>query len=625
MNPTPDPEKRLALCMIVKNEAELLGPCLESIRELADEMIVIDTGSQDATVALAEQYGARVFPHQWQNDFSLARNLSLEQASSDWILFLDADERIDPASLPLLKEILNDPDAAEGYRLQFINYIGDGSAPIQSPLLRLFQNRGYRFTGKIHEQIETTIAAHGPIRDAPVIVHHFGYLPKIQAEKNKGNRNITLLQTELQAAPHDSYLRFQLGRSLGIAGRHAEAVREFEQIWDHYEKTDPKAWPAYAVHAIYLMSKSYRLLGRFEPAAQWSQWALRHWSTAELFFQHGVNQQSLHRYAEAIGAFTGCLRAKKDERFVFQTQVGMESFLTMLQLGKIYEFCGDAETARAWYAEAFQHSPDHPDSVYRLVRLTPDPESLGSFLRSITSPNALEAFCFGCAEIGYPATPALLDRLEKKGVTRSTRNARLRYLGRHGDRNEWTRLLQNDPDEYARFIECLVLLNEQDMPAFRKKAQGLQKYRAQAEAVQAVLDNRPGRPQAGLVLPLCIDFSLQYVFDSILLSFSPEHQDEALLEAQKAWKQGYDFARSPGNCGVACDLRTARALDRQDPLQARFWLEKAEEHGHTITRCLHRLRWERLAGDAEKYKIVLENALKEFPESLLLQKTAGAQ
>ena len=86
--------------MIVKDEAAMLGPCLESVKELMDEIIIVDTGSTDETVALSEKFGAKVIRHQWQNDFALARNLSLEQATGDWILFLDADERMDRPSLP---------------------------------------------------------------------------------------------------------------------------------------------------------------------------------------------------------------------------------------------------------------------------------------------------------------------------------------------------------------------------------------------------------------------------------------------------------------------------------------------------------------------------------------------
>jgi len=84
----------LSLCMIVKNEELHLARCLKSVRGLADEMILVDTGSTDRTVEVARSYGARVFHFTWQDDFSLARNHSLEAASGEWILVLDADESI---------------------------------------------------------------------------------------------------------------------------------------------------------------------------------------------------------------------------------------------------------------------------------------------------------------------------------------------------------------------------------------------------------------------------------------------------------------------------------------------------------------------------------------------------
>ena len=84
----------LSVCMIVKNEEALLNDCLASVKSVADEVIVVDTGSDDKTVEIAESHGARIFTIEWTDDFSAARNFSLEQAKGNWILVVDADEHL---------------------------------------------------------------------------------------------------------------------------------------------------------------------------------------------------------------------------------------------------------------------------------------------------------------------------------------------------------------------------------------------------------------------------------------------------------------------------------------------------------------------------------------------------
>jgi glycosyltransferase involved in cell wall biosynthesis len=91
----------ISLCMIVKDEAENLPRCLESVQDLVHECIVVDTGSTDATCDIATRYGARVHSFTWNNDFAAARNVSLDYATGDWVLVLDADEVLTPEALLL--------------------------------------------------------------------------------------------------------------------------------------------------------------------------------------------------------------------------------------------------------------------------------------------------------------------------------------------------------------------------------------------------------------------------------------------------------------------------------------------------------------------------------------------
>ena len=97
----------ISLCMIVKNEEDFLSQCLQSVEGVVDEIVMVDTGSSDLTLEIARSFKAKVFQHEWKEDFSDARNVSLKHATSDWILFLDGDEVLEPESARMLPEMLN--------------------------------------------------------------------------------------------------------------------------------------------------------------------------------------------------------------------------------------------------------------------------------------------------------------------------------------------------------------------------------------------------------------------------------------------------------------------------------------------------------------------------------------
>ena len=145
---------RLSLCMIVKDEEEMLAGCLEPLRGVVDEMVVVDTGSTDRTVEIAESFGAKVVHFPWNGSFADARNVSLDNATGDWIMYLDADEHIEAEDAPKLRDLLG-RTWREGFNLVETNYTGgeDTGSATTHLALRLWRRRPeYRFEGRIHEQ-----------------------------------------------------------------------------------------------------------------------------------------------------------------------------------------------------------------------------------------------------------------------------------------------------------------------------------------------------------------------------------------------------------------------------------------------------------------------------------------
>ena len=210
---------RLSLCMIVKDEEEMLPGCLEPLRGVVDEMIVVDTGSSDRTVEIAESFGAKVVHFPWNGSFADARNVSIDNATCDWVMYLDADEHMIPEDAPKLRALLT-RTWREAFYLVETNYTGgdESGAAVTHLALRLWRHRPeYRFEGRIHEQKTHTMPMYLPERfeTTTIRVRHYGYLNQRIASKVKSQRNIELLEQEARENP-SPFNDYNLARSLAI-------------------------------------------------------------------------------------------------------------------------------------------------------------------------------------------------------------------------------------------------------------------------------------------------------------------------------------------------------------------------------------------------------------------------
>jgi glycosyltransferase involved in cell wall biosynthesis len=232
----PAEGKRISLAMIVKDEEEMLPRCLEAIHDVVDEMIIVDTGSTDRTVEIAESYGATVLHHEWTGDFSEARNISLDAATGDWFLYLDADEVLVREDAERLRELAGHV-WREAFFLTETNFTGDvddGTA-VNHNTLRLFRNRPeYRFEGRIHEQLAHCLPSGMPerIEQPSVRIEHYGYLGAVRDAKEKSRRNIELLERQQAEGEMSPFLCFNLGSEYAAAGDAEGALKQFQASWD---------------------------------------------------------------------------------------------------------------------------------------------------------------------------------------------------------------------------------------------------------------------------------------------------------------------------------------------------------------------------------------------------------
>jgi predicted Zn-dependent protease len=226
--------------MIVKDGGAGLARCLESARGVADEWVVVDTGSRDDSVARAKAAGATVLHREWQDDFAAARNAGLEAARGEWILLLDADERLEPPSPSGLRDALRRPQYV-GYFLPVTSELAGGDQ-LESTILRLWRHsKEVRFRFPIHEQVLPDlekVAARSGQRFAlleDVVVLHEGYTPAAIAAHDKVARNLRLFRKAVAQHPGEPYLWYKFADFLrGQRERQAEALaaaeRAFEQL-----------------------------------------------------------------------------------------------------------------------------------------------------------------------------------------------------------------------------------------------------------------------------------------------------------------------------------------------------------------------------------------------------------
>ncbi len=198
--------------MIVRNEEKFLGGCLASIKDVVDEIIVVDTGSNDSTKEIALEYGARVFDFPWNGDFAAARNEALSHCRGQWVLYIDADERLRPIDKSYIGEILSDVGKV-AYTVMFYPIVGY-TAYREYRIFR--SDPRIRFEGVIHESMVSPIFNVAredglEIGESELVVDHLGYEGDLM---HKHKRNVPLLRDQIENDPERIYLRWQLGAAL---------------------------------------------------------------------------------------------------------------------------------------------------------------------------------------------------------------------------------------------------------------------------------------------------------------------------------------------------------------------------------------------------------------------------
>jgi glycosyltransferase involved in cell wall biosynthesis len=338
----------LSLCMIAKDEEANLPRCLESVKGVVDEIILVDTGSTDHTKEIAAEHGAKVFDFPWTGDFAAARNESLSHATGDWILVLDADEAIAPDGKLSLLDALRQ-DGYEAAFLPIINYAGAGEQQVRTTVLRLFRNRPeYRFEGAIHEQVMPSIQERGgQIGLANVTILHYGYLDKEIERQGKVKRNLAIALAEVEKKPEDTLALYGLGMEYMRSGEWEKALQAFKRSMEHL----PSQTVQYASRLMLDMALCLYMTDRSGLALEFLGDAIPVYPDyTDLYHLKGHLHLSRWEYPKARDAFKECL-AKGESPPYHISDVGVGTFLAWHGLGLAYDGLGKYIKAQNCYKQ----------------------------------------------------------------------------------------------------------------------------------------------------------------------------------------------------------------------------------------------------------------------------------
>ncbi len=392
----------LSLCMIVKNEEPFLPQVLTSVKNIVDEMVILDTGSTDRTVEIAKEFGARVHHFQWCNDFSAARNEVLNYVQGDWVLVLDADEVLNWEIVPHMKQ------AMKPERHLVINLVRQEVGASQSPyslVSRLFRNHPeIRFSRPYHAMVDDSVQAllqrepHWQVVSLPgVAIKHYGYQPGAIAALDKFTRARQAMEGFLASHPNDPYVCSKLGALYVQIGQVSEGIELLE-----------RGLRATLVESEVLFELHYQLANAYTGLKNLTR-ALEHYQVAiqqpilPLLKLGAYN--NLGNLLLAAGDLTNAKRA-------YETTLKIDPSLAAghNNLGMTLKALGRFEEAIASYQKAIQLNPDYADAYQNLgvvlLKLGKVPESLSAFGKAIAlheakNPAEAQRLRQGLQEMGF--------------------------------------------------------------------------------------------------------------------------------------------------------------------------------------------------------------------------------
>ncbi|MBS1714221.1 MAG: glycosyltransferase [Armatimonadetes bacterium] len=357
----------ISLCMIVKDEARVIGDCLRSAEPFFKEIIVVDTGSTDGTQEIARSFGAKVYEHPWENSFSDARNRSLSYAKGSWIFWMDADDTLPmKTGEAILDAAMSAPADVSGFVIP-VQFVTDGKdAGTRVDHVKLFR-RGpnVRFEGRIHEQVLQSLrSGGGMISRLYAVVLHSGYDTSPEGQAKKRARDRALLWLDLTERPNHPFVLFNLGMTAHFNTQHKKACRWLKKSIEAAEPGESHLRKAYVLLAV-----SQRELGLSAESAWTLEEGLRAVGTdPELHFQRALLHSRCGNLQEAVHHYSAALDADVSSCFN-SFDIGIKGFKTHHNLAGVLNALGRRTEAKEHYLKALSSSSDYAPSAEELFTI----------------------------------------------------------------------------------------------------------------------------------------------------------------------------------------------------------------------------------------------------------------
>lgn len=294
----------ISVCIIAKNEEKHIGNCLERIRPYGFEIIVVDTGSEDATREIAKRYTEQVYDFTWNDDFSAVRNFCAAKAAYDWILVLDCDEYVQDIDIRELSILMQKfPDYVGVLQLKNLLYGGGYGT---DDVIRFYNRNYYTFDAPIHEQVcNKDVRKRGDKVNCfyiPAEVIHYGYALSEEEMQRKQQRNLTLLYRYVKNNPDKAYAYFQIGQSETILGNDRKAIEAYERSIALDENTEHAYVPLMIIalaHAYMRLERSEEalfLMDKYADSCKMAKYVATH---ASVLWDRGQHTKALILYVKA--------------------------------------------------------------------------------------------------------------------------------------------------------------------------------------------------------------------------------------------------------------------------------------------------------------------------------------
>lgn len=479
--------------MIVRNEEERLATSLESVIEYVDEIVIVDTGSSDRTVDIAKKYTDNVFCIDWEGDFSAARNFAKSCCSGEWILSLDADEKLDCRDGTLRELIAADQEHA----LFFLPLDSQSTECLKEydrfMVVRFFRNKPeYSFAGKIHEQVMIPKPDEVGFAANPIIVH--AAVPLRQRNRRR-YRNLTLLRRAIAVEPNNIFLLYYIGIEwLGLK-RWDKALPIFQSVVKAL--TDEQL--LFRAPAIRGLIACLSAVGKNDDALRFCMDETLHYPAyTDLFFDGGILLEKRGEYEAAVKWFDMAIQCGLPPA-IFSHTCGTESYLALYHLGYCHEKLARFEQAGDCYQRALTANPDYVYPLYRLflLQLTNLPAHTlyehyrtAGFLKRQDWSDIIADLFF---EAGYPELAAACGN--EAAATGNRRNhlqfKYLIYCGRLAEALtlvELDRALQEGASRELINDELVALLLSGNAKAAKSKALALWRHPTERGAALALLN-----------------------------------------------------------------------------------------------------------------------------------------